>query len=147
MGIPFSCNGLALANHYPLVVLTGLGLVFLLDRLDLDPGDVLKALIFLGLGLTPYLYLFIQAARPELQYNFGKLSDFGMVLDHILRKYYANDYGGTAWDKLVLAFTLIKATVTNFLSLKAGAILLVCGAQGHFPLYHVELIRGVRPGK
>jgi hypothetical protein len=71
--------------------------------------------VFLGLGLTPYLYLFIQALNPEIQYNFGKLSDFGMVVDHILRKHYSNIYGGTVWDKFVLAFVFSKAIITNFL--------------------------------
>ena len=111
----FLTTGLALSNHYPLVLLTGVGLVFLLDRRDLHPSDFFKGLLFLGLGLTPYLYLFIRALDPELQYNFGKLSDFGMVLSHISRKYYLNEAGGTLWDKGVLAFTVLKAIVTDFL--------------------------------
>jgi len=111
----FLTTGLALSNHYPLVILSGVGLVFLLDRRDLDIGDFFKGLMFLGLGLTPYLYLFIQASNPELQYNFGKSSDFGMVLDHILIKNHPTDFGGTVWDKFVLAFTVLKAITTNFL--------------------------------
>jgi len=110
----FLTTGLALSNHYPLVILSGVGLLFLLDRRDLKIGDYFKGLLFLGLGLTPYLYLFIQALNPEVQYNFGKLSDFVMVLDHILRKYYTNDYGGTVWDKFVLGSAFLKAAVTNF---------------------------------
>jgi len=110
----FLTTGLALSNHYPLVILTGIGLLFLLDRRDLHAGDLLKGFLLLGLGLTPYLYLFIQAANPELQYNFGKLSDSGMVLDHILRKQYRHTYGGTAWDKFVLAFMFAKAIITNW---------------------------------
>ncbi|MEE8115284.1 MAG: DUF2723 domain-containing protein, partial [Nitrososphaerales archaeon] len=111
----FLTTGLALSNHYPLVILTGIGLLFLLDRRDLHAGDLLKGLLFLGLGLTPYLYLFIQALNPELQYNFGKLSDSAMVVDHILRQSYGNIYEGTAWDKLHLTFTFLQATMTNFL--------------------------------
>ena len=72
-------------------------------------------MLFLGVGLTPYLYLFIQALNPDLVYNFGKNSDFGTVLAHILRKYYGNQYGGTVWDKFVLGFTFSKAVFTNFL--------------------------------
>ena len=89
--------------------------MFLLDRRGLRTSDLAKGLLFLGLGLTPYLYLFIQASNPELQYNFGKLSDFGMVIDHISRKYYGNEYGGTVWDKVVLGLTFLKAIITNFL--------------------------------
>jgi len=111
----FLTTGLALSNHYPLVILSGVGLVFLLDRRDLRTGDFFKGLLFLGLGLTPYLYLFIQASNPDLQYNFGKPSTFGMVLDHIARKYYAIDHEGTSWDKFLLAFTFLKAITTNFL--------------------------------
>ncbi|MEE8298264.1 MAG: DUF2723 domain-containing protein, partial [Thermodesulfobacteriota bacterium] len=111
----FLTTGLALSNHYPLVILTGVGLVFLLDQRDLHAGAVFKGLLFLGLGLTPYLYLFIQAANPELQYSYGKVSDFDMVIDHISRKSHRNIYGGTAWDKVVLAFTFLKAIITNYL--------------------------------
>jgi len=111
----FLTTGLALSNHYPLVVLTGVGLVFLLDRRDLHATDIFKGLIFLGLGLTPYLYLFIQASDPELTYNFGKISDPAMVLDHILRKRYPNIYDGTIWDKLILVFTFLKAILTDFM--------------------------------
>jgi hypothetical protein len=111
----FLTTGLALSNHYPLVILTGVGLVFLLDRSHLHLNDIVKGLMFLGLGLTPYLYLFIQALDPEVQYNFGKLTGFGMVWDHILRKNYAIDYAGTAWDKVVLAFVFLKELFTNFL--------------------------------
>ena len=111
----FLTTGLALSNHYPLVILTGVGLVFLLDRSHLHLNDIVKGLMFLGLGLSPYLYLFIQALDPEVQYNFGKLTDFGMVWDHILRKNYAIDYAGTAWDKVVLAFIFLKELFTNFL--------------------------------
>jgi len=111
----FLTTGLALSNHYPLVILSGVGLVFLLDRRDIQIADYLKGLLFLGLGLTPYLYLFIQALNPGLQYNFGKISDFTMVIDHILRDSYSNRYGGTVWDKFILAFTFLKATITNFL--------------------------------
>ncbi len=80
-------TGLALFNHYPLTILSGLGLLFLLDLKDLKQTDLLKGTLFVALGLTPYLYLFIQAYNPDLQYNFGKLSDVGTVVDHIRRKY------------------------------------------------------------
>jgi len=72
----FLTTGLALSNHYPLVILSGVGFVFLLDRRDLHPTHFIKALVFLGIGLTPYLYLFIQAINPDLRYNFAKVSNF-----------------------------------------------------------------------
>ncbi len=115
LNLIFLSTGLALSNHYPLVMLTGVGLVFLLDRRDLQITDVFKGMLFLGLGLIPYLYLFIQALDPEVQYNFGKLTGFGMVWDHIIRKNYAIDYGGTAWDKLGLALSFVQLIITNFL--------------------------------
>jgi hypothetical protein len=110
----FLTTGLALSNHYPLVILTGLGLFFLLDRSDLQIRDFAKGFLFLVLGLTPYLYLFIQAMNPEVQYNFGKLTDLGMVFDHLSRKYYLNEAGGTWWDKSILTFTVLRAIVTDF---------------------------------
>jgi len=125
----FLTTGLALSNHYPLVILTGIGLVFLLDRRDLHTGEFFKGLLFLGLGLTPYLYLFIQALNPDLEYNFGKNSDFSMVLDHILRRYYINEYGGTVSDKPLLAFTLLQAIITNFL---LASVILVFGVTVSF---------------
>ena len=108
-------TGLALSNHYPLVILSSVGLVFLLDWRGLRPTDYLKGFMFLLLGLTPYLYLFIQALNPDIPYNFGKNSDWGMVLDHILRKDHHSEYGGAAWDNLVLACRVLKAMITNFL--------------------------------
>ena len=108
-------TGLALANHYPLAILSGLGLLLLLDRRDLRLTQILKAFLCLALGLTPYLYLFIQAHNPDIQYNFGKLSDAGMVLDHIRRKYTAVGPGGTLWDKLLLSLWYLKAVAINFL--------------------------------
>jgi len=110
----FLTTGLALSNHYPLVIFSGVGLAFLLDRSHLRLADFAKGLIFLGLGLTPYLYLFIQALDPDLKYNFGKLSDFDMVLGHILRDYYPNIYIGTIWDKFGLAFAFLKLIITNY---------------------------------
>ena len=44
----FLTTGLALSNHYPLVILSGVGLAFLLDRRHLRLGDFAKGLIFLG---------------------------------------------------------------------------------------------------
>jgi len=43
----FLTTGLALSNHYPLVILTGIGLVFLLDRRDLHAADLFKGFLFL----------------------------------------------------------------------------------------------------
>jgi len=108
-------TGLALANHYPLTILSGLGLVFLLDRKGLRPTEIFKASLFLFLGLTPYLYLFIQAYNPHIQYNFGKLSDPGMVLDHIRRKYTAGGSGSTLRDQLLLSIWYFKVLLTDYL--------------------------------
>lgn len=127
--LAFFATGLALSNHYPLVILACAGLVFLLDRNDLDLRAVAKGLLFLGLGLTPYLYLFIQALNPDVQYNFAKNSTFSMVVDHIRRRTYTDAYGGTLWDKLGLAVVFFKAIVTNFL---AASVFLVVGLAVSF---------------
>ena len=108
-------TGLALSNHYPLTILSGTGLLFLLDRQGLRPTDFLKASLILFLGLTPYLYLFIQAYNPDIQYNFGKSSNASQVLDHIFKKYYGTQWGATYWDKAILSLWFIKAVATNFL--------------------------------
>jgi len=142
----FLTTGLALSNHYPLVILTGIGFVFLLDRRDLHATHFIKALVFLGIGLTPYLYLFIQALNPDLQYNFGKVSDFTMVVDHILRKSYSVEYGGTIWDKFILALAFLKATTTNFL---LASVLLLFGIAHSFvakwKYRHAMLIAALSP--
>ena len=112
--LAFLTTGLTLSNHYPLTILSGVGLVFLLDRRDLKLWDFVKGSLLLGLGLTPYLYLFIQAMNPDVQYNFGKNTDFGMVVDHILRKNYPSQFGGTLWDKCILAWSYLKSLIAGF---------------------------------
>ena len=57
--LTFLTTGLTLSNHYPLTILSGVGLVFLLDHRDLKITDYFKGSLLLALGLTPYLYLFI----------------------------------------------------------------------------------------
>jgi len=117
-------TGLALANHYPLVILSGVGLIFLLERKDLHLTDYVKGLLFLSLGLTPYLYLFIQAFNPDLQYNFAKVSSPAMVLDHILRKVDHNEYGGTFYDKIVFSLWFSKMFFRDFL---ISSFFILCG--------------------
>jgi len=107
-------TGLALSNHYPLVILSGAGLIFLLDYKDLRFSNTLKASLFMALGLTPYLYLFIQASNPDLQYNFGKSTNFGMVIDHILIRNHPTEYAGTAMDKILLAIWFLREVIKNF---------------------------------
>jgi len=122
-------TGLALSNHYPLTILSSLGLLFLLDRKELRLTDFLKGSLSLVLGLTPYLYLFIQAYNPEIDYNMGKISNFEMVIDHILRKNYNDDMGGTLWDKFYLALWFLQAVITNFL---ITSLLLIYGITTSF---------------
>jgi len=122
-------TGLALSNHYPLTILSGLGLIWLLDRKGLAPSDFVKGSLLFLLGLTPYIYLFIQAHNPDLQYNFGRLANAGMVLDHIRRKYTPDNVGSSAWAKLGLILWYLKALVANFL---VAAVFLVSGVISAF---------------
>ena len=139
-------TGLALANHYPLAILSGLGLLFLLDRKDLGQTEIFKAFLFLVLGVTPYLYLFIQAYNTDLQYNFGKISNIQMVIDHILRSYDSNEHGGTYWDKLILGIVYLKSLVTSFW---LSSLLLISGIvlslRSRWPYRYPFLIAALTP--
>lgn len=102
--------GLGLSHHYPLFILAVFPLVawsvWTASR-QLRSRKVLKALMCgLVLGLTPYLYLIIQALWGNPDYNFGKLSTLQMVWDHILRFHYRgiDDVGGSLSDKFSIFY-------------------------------------------
>jgi hypothetical protein len=90
-------SGLGLSHHYPLYILTILPLV--LFYLILIPNSKLKIFInrkpfiynilFLLLGLSPYLYIFIRALLTNPEYVFGNLYTFSDVLSHIKRDSYS----------------------------------------------------------
>jgi len=60
----FLTTCLALSNHYPLVILSGVGLVFLLDRRDLQSGDFFKGLLFFRLRAHPISLSFHPGIEP-----------------------------------------------------------------------------------
>jgi tetratricopeptide (TPR) repeat protein len=139
-------TGLSLSNHYPLTILSGLGLIFLLERKDLTLYDFTKGFLLLLLGLVPYVYLFIQATNPDLPYNFGRLSNAGMVFDHIRRKYTFDGPGGTAWDKVGIGLWYLKVTSGNFLL--AGLILvsgIICAFWDRWKYRYPFLIAALCP--
>lgn len=109
--------GLAFTNSYPLIILSGIGLVFVIPLRRLSGPLLLKGLGFFALGLLPYLYLFIQSQRlEEIRYVFFDMSDFGKVWDFILRVQYnfLDQKSSTALQKAQVLLYLVKFFVQEY---------------------------------
>lgn len=97
------CAGLALANHWPLFILSCLGFISLLIahwRLfltRLQPKILLFSVLCLAFGLSPYLFLF--QANPEIA-MYGQVTTDNFV-PYVLREYYNDNHEGARLsDKL-----------------------------------------------
>ena len=110
----FLCYGLALSNHWPLVVLSTPMFVALLWHVRHQfPSSIRTGLPFLLLGLTPYLWMWSRSQMsPEMMF-FGPIESFQDFWDYVRRKPYAEiDYSASAgWiDKLQFArYALVQA--------------------------------------
>ena len=81
--------GLALTNSYPLILLTGLGMILIFPKDTYRPKLLLRGSLYGLLGLSPYLYLVIQAMRAgQIDYVFMDLSGIDSVVPFILRSQY-----------------------------------------------------------
>jgi len=81
--------GLGLSNSYPLLILSSVGLVFLVPFKHLTVKRMALGSLLLAAGLLPYVYFFIQSQRlSELRYVFIDISTPDKIIEYILRKPY-----------------------------------------------------------
>lgn len=129
--------GLALSNCYPLIILSGIGLIFVLPFSKLKPKLCLQGLGFLALGLLPYLYLFIQSQRLEqIPYVFFDMSSFDQVIGYIMRNQYGHwDQRSTTFVQKILVFGQLLRYFALEFSLNTAFI--VAGFYAAFKSRHV----------
>lgn len=108
-------TGSGLIHHYPLFLVSCTGLVFLFDWKTLNKDKFLFGLLGLLLGLLPFTYLVIQM-NNDLDYNFGKVSNWEMLWKQFLRKGYqgVDEAGGTFTDKFLLSWSVLKLYLHDF---------------------------------
>lgn len=102
--------GSGLIHHYPLFLTSCSGLVFFFDWKRLSFKKSLYGILGVLLGLLPFLYLVVQMDNPNLEYNFGKVSNWEMLWKQFLRRGYqgVDQVGGGIKDKLLLSYSIIK---------------------------------------
>ncbi len=91
-------TGLALSNHHLAILLGPVLLVFVLINkpgILLSPKIIVLCLVFLALGLLPYLYLPIAAGNKPF-INWGNPDTWEAFVRHVLRKQYGDDSMHTA---------------------------------------------------
>lgn len=92
-------SGLAISNHWPLFILGSIGVVFLLIE-NYKTVFLNWYLIFLGLclGLTPYLWLYINSNSDTFIQFYGPLQGFGDLYSFISREHFNEslDFSPTA---------------------------------------------------
>lgn len=108
--------GLGLTNHYPLMVLSAWPLMFLPRLRRAALKRFLPVFACLTAGLLPYVLLIVNSTVRRPEYNFGKLSDLGMMLTHVLRAQYSgvDQAGGTFADKLEIIFSSAQSLTAGF---------------------------------
>ncbi len=109
--------GLALANSYPLILLSGLGLIGLVRREFFRPRHLIRGFGFVLIGLSPYLYLFIQSQRmANIDYIFFDIASFEKVMAHILRSNYSllDSRSSSLFEKWEVLLTLSLALIKDF---------------------------------
>jgi len=109
--------GLALANCYPLVLLTGLGLVLVFPKETYQVKNIVNGMGCVLVGLLPYLYLVIQSQRSDgIEYNIYGLYRLENVVPYILRTSYAalDQKSSGLWDKWEVLFLLLYNIAKDF---------------------------------
>ena len=119
-------TGSGLIHHYPLFLASCTGLVLIFDWKKLNPKAISYSILGMALGLLSFLYLIIQMNNPDLEYNFGKVSNWEMLWKQFLRLGYrgVDEAGGDFTDKLKLSLSVIKLYFYDF---KTFIILLPIG--------------------
>lgn len=109
-------TGSGLIHHYPLFLTSCSGLVFYFNWKSLDFKKITIGLAGILIGVLPFLYLVIQMKNPDLEYNFGKVTNWEMLWKQFLRKGYegVDQAGGGVSDKLFLSLEIIKNYAPDF---------------------------------
>jgi hypothetical protein len=82
--------GLALANHWPLVLLGSAGLLLLcFSRGKQMVFPIIKSVPFVLVGLLPYLVMFLRTREGLEIMAFGPIENTESLIDYILRRQYA----------------------------------------------------------
>lgn len=110
--------GLGISNHWPLLVLSTPALLVLLWPVR---SSVIRhfsvCLLFLLLGLTPYLWMVIRSQmHPEISF-YGPISSWHDFWFYISRKGYADadvNVGAGWWDKWHYCWYVLKQTTSQF---------------------------------
>ncbi|MBK25237.1 MAG: hypothetical protein CME70_14680 [Halobacteriovorax sp.] len=99
-----------LIHHYPLFILSCTGLIFLFDWKKLNKNNIPWAIGGFIIGLLPFIYLIVQMKNQNLDYNFGKVSNWEMLWKQFLRRGYdsVDNAGGGFSDKVSLSLYLLK---------------------------------------
>jgi hypothetical protein len=114
--------GLAISNHWPLVILTSPGIAVIclsrskeLARIIFKPLNVVICLFLIGIGLLPYLYIVM---NQGLRFSFsGPVSNIGEFISYFMRDAFASvDQSSTAGpeDKLKFVGWLLKRASFQF---------------------------------
>ncbi len=111
--------GLALSNHWPLIVLSTPALIFLIwQRIDqlldcfLKPSFWLLSILALGLGLTPYLSLFV--VDPVIGV-YGGIDSIESLTRYVMRSMYSDvQEVATISDKFAFGGWILKTSLMQF---------------------------------
>lgn len=130
------CYGLALSNHWPLVVLSTPAIILvlspvfskILQQLQ-SPKFICFLVLSLFAGLSPYLILFFSAS-PEISIG-GELKTWRHVVGYILRTMYADSASGADWIDVVRFIVWITGESLLQLGL-IGAAFILAGVVAGF---------------
>jgi len=128
--------GLGLSNHWPLLILTSPALLLILWPVWRDVVKALpKAVPFLLLGLTPYLWLVIRSHMHPVISFYGHIDNWRQFWYMVSREGYAHtdvDVGANIWDKLYFARFVLEQT-----SVQLGPLGVVFGLTGFIRQWRV----------
>lgn len=112
-------SGLALSNHWPLFILGSLGLLFILIRhVKYSFKNITYNLVGLLLGLTPYIWLYLNSNTEPLISFSGPIDSMQEFYNFVSRKHFNNTLEfqatSTFLDKLNLSFYAAKQLVNQW---------------------------------
>ena len=110
--------GLGLSDHWPLLILSTPGLLLVLWPRRKEIARCLPlSLVFLVLGLWPYLWMVVRSqTHPEISF-FGPITSWSELWYIVSRKAYATadqNTGAGMWDKLMFCWFTLKQTLYQF---------------------------------
>ena len=129
--------GLSLTNSYPLILLSGLGMILIFPKETYRPRLILRGAGFFILGLLPYVYLYFQSVRSDLTaYHFFDISGTEKVYPYVMRSSYGilDSKVSTLLEKGHVFILLISTLIKDF------ALTSVCVVGGVVAAYHSRWI-------